>query len=192
MSGYNIENQNSIHFLTMTTVGWIDIFSRQSYRDIIVESMKYCQIEKGLIIYAYVIMSNHIHCIWQTPNGSLSNAVRDFKKFTAAMIIKQSLLEKGESRSDWLRIVMDYHAKFNKNNSNYQLWQNGNRPIELESPKFLYQKLNYIHLNPVRAGIVNEPEHYIYSSASNYLSGKGIIEVSILDLPLSNVGYIAD
>ena len=86
---------------------------------------------------------------------------------------------------------MDYKlVSINHNNSNYQLWQNGNHAIELESPQFINQKLNYIHLNPVRAAFVNEPEHYIYSSASNYTSGKGIIEVNILDLPLSFEGYI--
>ena len=188
--GYKIENQNSLHFLTMTTVGWIDIFSRKCYRDMLIDSMKYCQKEQGLYIFAYVIMTNHIHCIWLTPNGNLSNVVRDFKKYTSAMIIKKIIDENGESRSDWLKIVMDYHAKFNHNNSNYQLWQNGNHAIELESPQFINQKLNYIHLNPVRAAFVNEPEHYIYSSASNYTSGKGIIEVNILDLPLSFEGYI--
>lgn len=192
MSGYKIENQTSIHFLTMTTVGWLDIFSRQCYRDILIESMKYCQKEKGLLIFAYVVMTNHLHCIWQTPDGKLSDVVRDFKKYTSAMIIQQIISNKVESRSDWLKIVMDYHAKFNSNNSNYQLWQNGNHPIELESPKFLSQKLNYIHLNPVRAGIVKESEHYIYSSASNYLTGMGIIDVNILDLPHSFVGYIPD
>jgi len=190
MGGYKIENQQSLHFLTMTTVGWVDIFSRQCYRDILIDSMKFCQKEKGLIIFAYVIMTNHIHCIWQTPEGNLSDIVRDFKKYTSAMIIKKVINEPWESRSEWLKIVMDYHAKFNQNNSNYQLWQNGNHPIELESPAFIHQKLNYIHLNPVRAAFVIEPEHYIYSSASNYINGKGILEVTILEIPLSNIGFI--
>jgi REP element-mobilizing transposase RayT len=135
-------------------------------------------------------MTNHIHCIWQTHEGNLSDIIRDFKKYTATLIIKRSILEKGESRSDWLEIVMEYHAKYNSNNSKFQLWQNGSHPIELESPKFINQKLDYIHLNPVRAAFVNEPEHYVYSSASNYYCGKGILDVTILDLPLSNIGYI--
>jgi putative transposase len=93
-----------------------------------------------------------------------------------------------ESRKDWLKLVFEYHAKFN--NSIHQVWQNGSHPIELRSPNFFKQKIDYIHLNPVRAGWVREPEDYIYSSASNYINNSGIIDVSILDIPLSNVGFI--
>ncbi len=58
---YKIINQLGMNFMTMTIVGWVDIFSRQRYRDIAIESLRYCQKEKGLIIHAYVIMTNHIH-----------------------------------------------------------------------------------------------------------------------------------
>jgi putative transposase len=86
---------------------------------------------------------------------------------------------------------LGYTPKFNKNNSINQVWQNGNHPVELHSPKFFRQRLDYIHLNPVRAGWVNEPEDYIYSSASNYSYNKGIMDVTILDIPLSDVGFIS-
>lgn len=95
-----------------------------------------------------------------------------------------------ESRKDWLKIVFEYHAKFNHNNSIYQVWQNGNHPMELYSPKFMRQKLDYIHLNPVRAGWVNQPEEYIYSSASNYSNKNGIMDITLLEIPLSDIGFI--
>ena len=187
--GYKIENQTEIHFLTMTIVGWADIFSRQSYRDVLIESMKYCTANKGLIVYAYVIMTNHFHCIWQSKDGNLSDLIRDFKKFTSAEIIKKMKAHE-ESRSEWLKIIFEYHAKLNNNNSFHQVWQNGNHPIELQSPKFIRQKLDYIHLNPVRAGWVNEPEEYRYSSASNYKNDSGVMAVTLLDIPHSDIGYI--
>ncbi len=187
--GYRIENQGEIHFITMTVVGWVDIFTRQTYRHIILDSMRYCIFNKGLIVYGYVIMTNHIHCIWQAKDGNLSDIIRDFKKYTSSKIIK-TLNSNEESRKDWLKMIFEYHAKFNDNNSDHQVWQNGNHLMELFSPKFLMQKLDYIHLNPVRAGWVNEPEDYIYSSASNYKNNVGIMDVTLLDIPLSDVGYI--
>ncbi len=186
---YKIENQNEIHFLTMTVVGWVDLFLRQSHRDTLIESMKYCIANKGLIVYGHVIMTNHMHCIWQAKDGNLSDIIRDFKKFTSSEIIK-SINGQDESRSEWLKIIFEYHARYNNNNSINQVWQNGNHAIELYSPKFFRQKLDYIHLNPVRAGWVNKAEDYIYSSASNYINNVGIIDITLLDIPLSDVGYI--
>ena len=137
MAGYKISNQNALHYLTLTTVGWVDVFTRQCYRDIVLESLAYCQREKGLILHAYVIMSNHIHMIAQAQAPSrLSDILRDFKKFTSAMIIK-SIQEESESRRDWLLLLFRYHARFNKNNSVHQLWQSDNHPIELYSPDFI-------------------------------------------------------
>lgn len=69
MTGYRIINHNALHFITFTVVGWIDVFTRRKYKDIIIDSLKFCQKEKGLLIYAYVIMSNHIHLIVQAEEG---------------------------------------------------------------------------------------------------------------------------
>lgn len=181
MHGHKITNQNAMHFLTSTTVSWIDLFTRQRYRDIILESLSYCQKEKGLILHAYVIMSNHLHLIARAEEPArLSDILRDFKKFTANRIIK-SIQEEPESRRDWLLHIMAQHARHNKNNTHFQLWQQDNHPKEMYSPGFIRQKLVYIHLNPVRAGWVERPEHYLYSSASNYILGRGLLDVTILE-----------
>ncbi|MEM8523067.1 MAG: transposase [Bacteroidota bacterium] len=191
MHGHKITNQNNLHFLTLTTVGWIDVFTRSEYRDIVIDSFCFCQHKKGLKLFAYVIMSNHIHLIARAEEQyRLSDIIRDFKKFTAITIIRK-IEEEKESRKDWLLMVMKYHANYNKNNRTYQFWQQRNHPIELYSPDFIQQKLDYIHLNPVRAKWVLKKEDYLYSSASNYFNGTGLLEVEILDLPLSNIGYIS-
>jgi len=107
MSGdrYIIRDQNAKHFLTFTVIDWVDVFTRKEFKLEIVDSMNYCVNNKGLIVYGWVIMSNHVHCIWQAKEGySLSNIIRDFKKFTAKRIIK--MIEHGsESRKEWLKIT---------------------------------------------------------------------------------------
>lgn len=185
MHGHKIVNQNALHFLTMTVVGWLDVFSRPIYRDIILDSFKYCQQEKGLVINAYVVMSNHIHWIGYAKEGyELSNIIRDFKKHTAKQIIKQMLENSKESRAEWMLRLFKYYAKFNNDNTTYQFWKKGNHPEELYSTEWIFQKLNYIHQNPVRNKLVEEPSHYLYSSARQYENQKGLLEVELIDMGL--------
>ncbi len=90
MARHRIIDQKGLNYLTMTVVGWIDVFTRQRYRDILLESLKYCREEKGLMVCAYVIMSNHVHLIAQAKQKAtqdLSAILGDFKKFTAKAII---------------------------------------------------------------------------------------------------------
>jgi len=187
MAGYQIRNQFHTHYLTCTIVGWADVFSRKCYKDIIIDSLAYCQKEKGLIVYAFVIMSNHIHLIAAAKEGSkgLSAILGDFKRHTSKQIIK-TIKAQPESRREWLLNLFAYHAKYNRNNQNYQVWIQNNHPIELISPKWIQQKLAYIHLNPVRAGIVKEASHYLYSSASNYRDGTGILAVTVIDMGITD------
>ena len=95
---YQINNPAGIYFITFTIVEWIDVFTRQRYQDIIVDSLNYCQKQKGLILYAWCIMSNHIHLIVSAQETyDLSAILRDFKKHTAKQILK-SIQEEPESR----------------------------------------------------------------------------------------------
>ena len=188
-AGYKIKNQRGLHFLTFTLVGWVDLFTREIYRQIVIDALKFAQRERGLVLYAYVIMSNHIHLICRADGEySLSRIIQHFKSFTANKIIK-AVKRPTESRRKWIQMVFKYHAKYNSRNSKYQVWIQDNHPVELYSPKFILQRLSYLHLNPLRAGIVKKPEHYVYSSASNYVGKPGIIEVEVIDLGVTE-GYI--
>jgi REP element-mobilizing transposase RayT len=180
MSKYRIYDQQGLNYLTLTTVGWVDIFTRQCYRDILIDSFKYCQEHKGLEICGYVIMSNHIHLIAWTQENKLSDALRDFKKFTSKAIVK-AVQEKTESRKEWMLELFRYFGKRNSDNRDYQVWQQDNHPVALWSLPVIWQKLNYIHLNPVRAGWVAQPEYWLYSSASNYVARKGLLDVSMVE-----------
>ena len=191
MSGYKVKNQNGLHFITPTVVGWVDVFTRKRYKDIVIDSLKYCIANKGLTLNCYVIMSNHIHLIGYARDGNkFSDILRDFKAFTSKAILKSIIEESGESRQEWMLRMFKYHAKYNKNNKTYQLWKRDNHPIELISPKWISTRLNYIHYNPVKAGIVFEPEEYVYSSASNYAGNGGLIDVEIIDIG-STEGYVS-
>ena len=183
--GYHISDQHGIYFLTFTVVGWADVFTRPQCRQIIIDAFNYCKKHKGLILYGHVIMSNHIHLIASTKPESkgMSVFIRDFKKHTSREIIEWFSSCNKESRREWMLPLFNVYGTENSRNKCFQVWQNGSRPILILSPKFARQKLNYIHMNPVKAGIVDSPEEYLYSSARNYAGRKDfIIEVELLDL----------
>lgn len=186
---YTIHDQKGLYYLTLTVEGWVDVFSRVEYRDIIIDSLKYCQENKGLVVYAFVIMTNHIHLIARAEGEqTLSEVLRDFKKHTSKTILKQIQTPK-ESRREWMLYLFKYFAKKGQRNREHKFWNHDNHPIVLWSPRVINQKLAYIHLNPVRAKIVKEPQHYIYSSASNYVDGTGVLNVEIIP-PLSEIGFV--
>ncbi len=173
--GYQIKDQNAVYFLTFQVVGWADVFTRKRYRDIIIESFNYCKTNKKLKLHAYVIMSNHVHCILSTENN-LSDIVRDFKKHTSKAILNEIEMQP-ESRREWLMIIFKFHAKYNKRNNDVQFWTHENHAVELSDVKMIESRINYIHQNPVRAGIVENEQDYLYSSARNFAELESMIEI---------------
>jgi putative transposase len=165
MSELRKANTDHTYFLTLTVVGWIDIFTRQRYNDKIIESLKFCTEHKGLDIFAYVIMLSHIHLVARCLKGNLNEVLRDFKSFTAKEILKMIESEAGESRREWLLHMFKYYAKFKNQNATYMFWQKTSHPIELNYPAIIDQKIEYIHSNPVEAGYVVDPSSWYYSSA---------------------------
>lgn len=177
---YKITDDNGIYFVTTTIVGWVDIFTRRELSEIIIDSLKFCQKEKGLIIYAWCLMPSHLHMLVSATEGkNLSDIMRDFKKFTSKKITS-TITEINESR-DWLIDKFSFAARTHSKTEEFKVWQDGFHPILIETNLFKEQKLNYIHQNPVKAGFVNEPEHYNYSSAINYCGGLGLLEVVFLE-----------
>ena len=177
---YIIHDQNAVHFLTFTTIDWIDIFTRASYKIEIINSLEYCQKHKGLRLFAYCLMTNHLHlgCKVDRP-FTLSAFVRDFKKFTAKAILKK-MWEERESRRSWILEQLRFAGKTDKRITNYKFWQEGCHPIELTSNEMINQRINYTHENPVRAMIVEKAEDYIMSSARNYSSLESMLEVEVI------------
>lgn len=181
-SGYKIRNKEGTHFITFAVVEWVDVFTRKEYRDILLDSIRHCQKEKYLVVHAWCIMSNHVHLVISAKNNNTSDILRDFKKFTSKQIIKAIIENEQESRRDCMLHIFKKNGTENSRNTTCQFWRQDNQPKELFSEKFTEQKLNYIHNNPVEAGIVEKAEEYIYSSARDYFYGKqfGLLEIDFL------------
>ncbi len=169
---YIVRDQGAVHFVTFTVHQWADVFTRSEYVDILLDSLSYCQENKGLEIYAWVVMSNHCHLILSAKNENLSDIIRDFKKFTSKAIYSAIEKNSHESRKAWLLNVLKYEG-------NIWFWEEGYHGEEILSKDFFDTKVNYIHMNPVQAGIVEKEEDYKLSSAGDfYGTRKGILQLS--------------
>jgi len=179
---YKIQKSNNGYFLTLTVVDWVNVFSHKTYKLKLFESLRFCQKNKGLELYAYCLMSNHMHLIAKASGEqTLSEILRDFKKFTAKAIIKE--IEDGqESRSKWLLDRFIFAGKYLNRIEKYKFWQDGNHAEIIYTPAFFFQKLEYIHQNPVREMIVEKPEDYLFSSARNYAGLDSLLEI-VMETP---------
>ena len=178
---YKFRNPEGVYFITFSVFGWVDVFTRDIYRNIVIESISWCIVNKGLIVHAWVIMTNHVHMIIsKREEQPLEAIMRDLKKYTSVKILESIKNNSSESRREWLLRIFSEAGKANSQNEKYQFWQHGNHPIELDNNKIMDQKLNYIHNNPVVQGFVNEAECYRWSSAMDYSGMKGPVEVELL------------
>ena len=162
---YSIKNQDEIYFVTFTVHQWVDIFTRKDYKDIIIESLKFCQKEKGLKIYSWVIMTNHLHLIISSDKIKLSDIIRDFKKYTAKKIFDAIESNPYESRKRWLLWLF-------KKEQQIWFWEEGYHGVEIKNKEMFDSKANYIHLNPVRAYIVEKEEEYLFSSCADFYGAR--------------------
>ena len=180
-SKYKVGEDAIPHFVTFSVVGWIDVFSREQYKELFLESLKYCQQKKGMVLHAWVIMTNHVHLIISSISNKLEHVVRDLKKFTSKQISKAIKENNAESRKEWMLNIFSYTGKNNNNNKEFQFWKQDYHPIELDTPEKMKQRLDYLHENPVRGGLVWEPWHYKYSSAIDYYTNEhGLLKVEHL------------
>ncbi|PWJ42698.1 REP-associated tyrosine transposase [Sediminitomix flava] len=180
MSGdrYRIYDQQATYFITPTIVRWIDLFSRQEYRDVVVDSLNYCTAHKGLNVHAWVIMSNHLHLVLSVSAPfQFSDVLRDFKRHTSKELIKR-IKDIPESRREWLLDAFAYEAKKTRRTSHYKLWQDSNHAVCMGNQ--LWKSIDYIHNNPVRAGLVDNVAEYRYSSARDYAGKQGLVNVANL------------
>ncbi|MDR9366003.1 MAG: transposase [Balneolaceae bacterium] len=177
---YKIRDQTYPHFVSFAVINWIDLFVRPAYREILLESISYCQKEKGLILHAWCIMPSHVHLIMSTEKDPMQNILRDLKSFTSRQLKEEIQKNPQESRKEWLIWMMKRAGIKNNNNNEWQLWQQHNQPIELSSNSKLDQRLLYLHNNPVKAGFVDRPEYWKYCSAGDYAGHKGLLEVDLI------------
>jgi REP element-mobilizing transposase RayT len=158
--------EDGLFFCSFAIVGWMDLFVRVQYQDVLINSIEFCQKQKGLNLYCYVIMPSHVHIIASAKEGTLGKILQSFKSFTANELLKSIQENQQESRKEWLLAKMKWYGENSKPRQLNQVWQHSNHPFHLYSPEMINQKVDYIHNNPVEAGLVCEPHHYRLSSAN--------------------------
>ena len=170
--------------MSFAVVEWLDVFTRNEYKDILLESLRFCQKRKGMEIFAWCIMTNHVHLVFRTTERQRPELVLgDFKRFTSKAIVEAISNNPRESRREWLLTKFKEAAMGSSNVKNFQFWRHDNRPIEVWSNKVISEKINYVHKNPVEEGLVFRAEDYVYSSASDYAGIQGVLEnVIVVDI----------
>ena len=158
------------HFVTMTVLHWIPVFTRPETVNILLESLKFLS-KDGLKIYAYVVLENHCHFILQSPE--LNRDIARYKSYTARQLIQY--LDQHNIRQILEQLA--FYKKAHKNDRAYQFWQEGVHPEWIQSDEMMKQKIDYIHHNPVKRGYVDQAEHWRYSSARDYAGQSGLLEV---------------
>ncbi|SHJ59613.1 REP element-mobilizing transposase RayT [Maribacter aquivivus] len=177
---YKFHNPTAVYFVSFATVYWIDVFTRQIYFDILEQSIQYCRKEKGMELYCYCFMPSHIHLIFRSSDQDPSGLLRDFKKYTSKQLVKAIEENHQESRKEWLLWMFERAGKKKGNVSKYQFWQHHNKPIELWSNYVIKQKIDYVHNNPVLAGLAVSPEDWKYSSARNFQDDQTVLEIDAI------------
>ena len=156
---YKFHNPEGLYFVSFAVVEWIDVFTQNLYKNILVESLSFCQQNKGMEIVAWCIMTNHVHLIFRSIKEQRPELLLgDFKRFTSKAIIKAIKENPQEDRKDVMLEGFRKAAKKSANVKNYQFWQHDNKPIELWSNDVIQEKIDYIHQNPVEEGLVFRPE----------------------------------
>jgi REP element-mobilizing transposase RayT len=156
--------KGSIFYITTNVYNRLHIFTRPSFIIPIIDSLNYYRYQYCCKLLGYVIMPDHLHLLlWPQAVEAISDFMRDFKRFTSGRTARQARLE---GNTDWLEAFE--RAGKETDRAELRGWQDGFWEQDIYTPKFLEQKLNYIHMNPVRAGITEAAEQYPYSSYANY------------------------
>ncbi len=174
---YKFKNPEGLYFVSFAVINWMDVFIRPIYFDCLVTNLNYCVEKKGMEIYAWCIMTNHVHLVFKSTVQKPEDLLRDFKTFTSKQLLKLIQENIRESRREWLMYAFAKAGKANSNNTHFQFWQQHNHPIELWSNRIIDQKINYIHANPVKAGFVEYDYEYLHSSARDYCDVKGLVNI---------------
>ncbi|HMJ48314.1 MAG TPA: transposase [Ferruginibacter sp.] len=180
-SKYKVGEDAIAHFITFSVIGWIDVFSREVYKEICINSLRYCQEYKGLKLHAWVIMTNHVHLIVSSDSNKIEWLVRDIKKYCSKQIVAAIMENSTECRKEWMMNLFRYAGKSNSNNKEFQFWKQDYHPVALDTGIKLKNRLDYLHENPVRNGLVWEPWHFKYSSAIDYYTNEhGLLKIEHL------------
>ncbi|WP_308469745.1 transposase [Gelidibacter japonicus] len=152
---YKFHNPEGLYFVNFAVVAWLHVFTRIEYKEILLQSLTFCQKEKGMEIIAWCIMTNHMHLVFRSIKGQHpALLLGDFKRFTSKALVKAIQQNSIESRKEFLLAQFEKAGAKASNVKRFQFWRHDNKPIELWSNAVIWEKIKYIHQNPVVAGLV--------------------------------------
>jgi putative transposase len=166
-----LPDDNYPYFLTETTINWLPLFSNPAVANIVFDSLRFLVQEKRILIYAYVLMENHLHLVASAED--LAKEMANFKSYTARRSIDFYEKERNQFILKQLALLKLPHRK----DRPYQFWQEGHHPKLIQDDAMMRQKIEYIHYNPVKRGYVDEAEHWRYLSARVYSGMEGEVGV---------------
>ena len=164
-SNYKLQNTDYPYFITSTIVNWIRLFDENEFKHLLFQNLIFYQSKYEIEIFAYVIMPDHFHMVCKSEQ--LRKAIQSLKSYTAKEIID---ILRSDINFEILDELRNAKKKY-KAESDFQVWQEGYHPQEIINNRMLKQKIEYIHYNPVRKGLVSRPEDWEYSSAGYYTNG---------------------
>jgi putative transposase len=173
---------DACYFLTLNTVDKIDVFVRPAYKQVIADALNYFIENQGLTVYAWALMTSHLHLVIRTKESSApAYFERDFKKYTTPAVLATIEMEM-DFRRTWMMQHFEAYGKSLGRIEKFNLWQNCSSPLRFDGqqPQSLLDRIAHIHENPVRERIVEQPEAYMFSSARDYAGMRGLVNVRVV------------
>ncbi len=174
---YEIQNHQKLYFISLTTAYGVDIFVRDEYREVIIESLQYCQENKGLEIYAWCLMPSHLHLIGASSQESILDILQDLKIYTARKLRLVITDNQQENRKNWMIRLFEWAGKIHHKQDYWDIWQPNHHVTPLLTSESILEKLAYIHLSPVASGFIDTASAWIYSSARDYEGENGLLKM---------------
>ncbi len=159
-----VADENLPYFCTITVLDWLPVLIESTAIEPILDSLRFCRQHKHLKLYAFVVMPNHLHLIC-SADDRLPEVMRDFKRFTSREIHERLKASGRTTLLHWLEYATQ---RARRARGELGLWQDGFHPQALWSAEVFRQKLDYLHANPCRKGLVERPEQWWFSSAAFY------------------------
>jgi putative transposase len=173
---------DACYFLTLNIVDKIDLFVRPAYKQVISDALNHFIRTQGHYLYSWCLMGSHLHLVLRTREGMApAYFERDFKRYTTRALLKTIEMEM-DLRRDWMLQRFEEYGKSLRRLEKYTLWQNCSGPLRIENdqPRLLMDRIAHVHENPVREGIVDQPEEYLFSSARDYAGIRGLVAVQVV------------
>jgi len=166
LSLQHYQMEGHIYYVTTNVYNRLRLFTRPSFIIPLLDSINYYRYQHQCKVLGYVVMPDHLHLmLFPTGESHLAEFMRDYKRFTAGRMVRQA---KVESIKEWVNAFEAAGDETNRGEN--KVWQDSYWDKNIFSERFLRQKLNYMHRNPVRAKLVEQPEDYAYSSYRNYIA----------------------